>query len=43
VVDWRIDRPETRDPASFFDAPHYREPVARMIERDVAEAIRRLR
>lgn len=43
VVDWRTDRPETRDPASFFDAPHYREPVARMIERDVAEALRRLR
>jgi len=43
VVDWRTDRPETRDPASFYDAPHYREWVARLIERDIAEALRSLR
>lgn len=43
LVDWRIDRPETRDPALFFDAPHYREPIARLIERDIAEALRGLR
>lgn len=42
VVDWRVERPETRDPALFFDAAHYREPIARLIEGDLAQALRGL-
>jgi hypothetical protein len=43
VIDWRVDRPETRDPDLFFDMTHYRLPIARVIEDDVAAALRRLR
>jgi len=42
VVDWRIDRPENRNPELFFDQMHYRLPIARLIERDVTAALRRL-
>jgi hypothetical protein len=42
VVDWRVDRPENRNPDLFFDQMHYRLPIARLIERDVAAALRRL-
>ena len=42
VLDWRVERPETRDPENFFDHTHYREPVARLMEADIAAALRRL-
>lgn len=41
VVDWRVDRPEIRDPDLFFDSMHYRHPLARLIEKDIVGAIRR--
>ena len=41
VVDWRVDRPETRDPELFFDQTHYRQPLARLIEADIAAALAR--
>jgi hypothetical protein len=41
LVDWRVDRPETRNPEFFFDSMHYRQPLARLIEKDLVEAIRR--
>ncbi len=40
IVDWSGDRPDNRIPENFFDKTHYRHPVARAIERDVAGAIR---
>lgn len=43
VIDWRNDRPPNRDPALFFDQSHYRHPIARMVENDVANALRALR
>ena len=42
LVDWRVDRPELRDPGLFFDHSHYRQPIARLVELDLAEAIRKL-
>jgi hypothetical protein len=42
VVDWRVDRPENRNPDLFFDQMQYRLPIARLIERDVTVAFRRL-
>jgi hypothetical protein len=42
LVDWRVDRPELRDPKLFFDHSHYRQPIARLVEADIAEAIRKL-
>lgn len=41
VVDWRVDRPENRNPELFFDPLHYRLPIARQVEKDVAAAVRR--
>lgn len=42
LVDWRVDRPELRDPRLFFDHSHYRQPIARLVEADIADAIRKL-
>ena len=42
LVDWRVDRPELRDSSLFFDHSHYRHPIARLVEADIAEAIRKL-
>lgn len=39
LVDWRRDRPELRDPNQFFDHSHYRSPIARLIEADIAAAL----
>jgi hypothetical protein len=37
VVDWRrLDRSELHDPSLFFDWTHYRQELARVIEREVA-------
>jgi hypothetical protein len=41
VVDWRVDRPENRNPELYFDTVHYRQPVAQAMEVDIADAIRR--
>lgn len=43
LVDWRTDRPELRDSALFFDHSHYRQPVARLVEADIARAIQDLK
>lgn len=43
VVDWHADRPETRNSELFFDTMHYRQPIARQIEADVAAALQKLR
>ncbi|WP_201834707.1 hypothetical protein [Microvirga zambiensis] len=42
LVDWRTDRPETRNAAWFFDRVHYRQPIAKAMEADIAETIARL-
>jgi hypothetical protein len=41
-IDWRSDRPETRDPANFFDKTHYRASLARQLERIAAHEISKL-
>jgi hypothetical protein len=43
VVDWRVDRPEIHVPRLFFDTSHYRQPIAKAIEADIAEALRQFR
>jgi hypothetical protein len=43
VVDWLVDRPEVRVPDLFFDMSHYRQPIAKAIETDMAEALGQLR
>jgi len=40
VVDWQTEQPEIARPELFFDPVHYRQPVARMIEADIAQALR---
>lgn len=42
VIDWRVDRPDLRDPALFFDQSHYRHPVGRSLTDAIARAIRAL-
>jgi hypothetical protein len=42
VVDWRRERPETQNPAWFFDQTHYRHPIAELVEKDVARSIAEL-
>jgi hypothetical protein len=39
VIDWRVDRPENRDPALYFDETHYRHPIAERVENDIAAAL----
>ncbi len=43
IVDWRDGRPQSRDPALFFDQTHYRLPLARALTAEIAAAILRLR
>ncbi|WP_236841873.1 hypothetical protein [Bosea sp. PAMC 26642] len=43
LLDWRIDRPEMRDPDNFFDHSHYRQAIARLVEADIAAALARIR
>lgn len=43
VVDWWGERPETSRPELFIDQIHYRHALARMIEKEIAESINRLR
>ena len=42
VVDWRVDRPENHEAELFFDMGHYRQPLARHIEADIAKALKRM-
>ncbi|MGX5733920.1 hypothetical protein [Bosea thiooxidans] len=42
LLNWRLDRPELHDSNLFFDHTHYRQPIARLIEVDIAAAIRSL-
>jgi hypothetical protein len=42
LLNWRLDRPELHDSNLFLDHAHYRQPVARLIEADIAAAIRGL-
>jgi hypothetical protein len=42
-VDWRVERPENRNPRYFIDQVHFRQPVARLIEGDIAAALETLR
>jgi hypothetical protein len=39
IVDWRVDRSETRDDRLFFDQGHYRQALARLVEADVVRAL----
>ncbi len=39
LVDWRVDRPPLHDPNLFFDHGHYRQPIARLLEQDIADAL----
>lgn len=39
LLDWRVDRPEIHIDGNFIDPTHYRRPIARALERDVAAAI----
>jgi len=43
VVDWWLDRSELKNPDVFIDQIHYRHPIARAIEDDIAAALRRMR
>lgn len=38
-LDYFVDTPLTRDPANFDDPEHYRAPVARMIEAEIAQVL----
>lgn len=39
VVDWRSGRAPNRDPVLFFDQTHYRQPIAELVENDVAKSL----
>ena len=43
TLDWRVDRPDTRDPALFFDQTHYRLPLARAFGDAIAARLTTLR
>jgi hypothetical protein len=43
LIDWRVDRPENRVAANFYDHVHYRRDLARALEQEIAAAINRLR
>lgn len=42
VVDWRVQRPENQQASLFFDMSHYRQPIARAMEADIAQALAKL-
>lgn len=42
LLDWRIDRPALHDPNLFFDYGHYRLPIARLVEAEIADALGKL-
>lgn len=39
LLDWRIDRPENREPDNYFDHTHYRQAIARLVEADITAAM----
>ena len=39
VLDWRVERPETREAANFYDHIHRRGALARRLEPEVAAAV----
>lgn len=43
LIDWKVDRPENRDPDNYFDHSHYRLAIARLVERDIAQALAAMR
>ncbi len=43
VVDWARDLPENHGVGNFFDRTHYRHPLARLVERDIAAALAAMR
>jgi hypothetical protein len=43
LVDWRVDRPENREPDNYFDHTHYRRTIAVPLAADIAATIVRLR
>jgi hypothetical protein len=43
VVNWWLDRQELSNPDLFIDQIHYRHPIARAIEDDIAAALRTMR
>ncbi len=43
LIDWRRDRPELHDPNQFFDRTHYRQPLAREVEAEIAAALKAMR
>lgn len=43
LVDWRVDRPENREPDNYFDHTHYRQAIARRVESDIAAEIVKIR
>ena len=42
VVDWRVRRPEIEDARNFIDRTHYRQPIAREIEDEIATVLKSL-
>ncbi len=42
VVDWRVDRPENRNPEYYFDPTHYGQAIAKRLEDDIADALKHL-
>lgn len=42
ILDWRVDRPETRRLENFRDHTHYRSGLARDVERDIAASLARI-
>ncbi|MBS7698035.1 MULTISPECIES: hypothetical protein [unclassified Chelatococcus] len=43
LIDWRVDRPETRNPDGFIDHTHYRKTVANLIAAEVAAILNKAR
>lgn len=43
LIDWRRDRPQLHDPNQFFDRTHYRQPLARLVEGEIAAALKAMR
>lgn len=43
LVDWRVDRPENREPDNYFDHTHYRRTIAAPLGADIAAALMGLR
>lgn len=42
VLDWRRDRPEAHATDLFFDKTHYRQPIAKALEGEIAKALERV-